>query len=128
MKHWIATIVVAAWWTTSAQAHFVWILPGAGGKAAVVFSDALAPDDAVPVTKISKTELFVRGSDGQKVKVKATEGKQAYAAAVEAKGSQVLAGVTPYGVLQRGKDEPFLLTYHSKAILGWPFDAECCQP
>lgn len=132
MKRWIASLLLLAGLTMPAQAHFVWILPSTNpkelGKAEVVFSDELASDSAVPIKKIAGTELFLRGADGQKTKVKSTEGKASLVVGADIKEPQVLAGLTKYGVLKKAQDEPFLLIYHSKAILGWPFTAECCQP
>lgn len=119
MKRWCGTLLLLSAFALPARAHFVWIVPDRGGKpeAQVVFSDDLQPDAKVPVTKIAKTELFVVTA-GKATPLKATLGKDAYLVSVPGKGGSVVAGVCRYGVTQRGKAEPFLLTYHARALVG----------
>jgi hypothetical protein len=119
MKHWSAAFLVVLGFALPAPAHFVWIVPGAdGGGALVVFSDDQNPDAKVPVSKIAATELFAINADGSVTPLKATEEKNAYGVAAPAKGPAVLGGVCRYGVVKKGKAEPFLLVYCAKALLG----------
>src|SRR5262249_12409683 len=118
MKRWCGACLLLAVTVLPAPAHFVWIVPDQGG-ALVVFSDNLLPDAKVPVTKIAGTELFVIGDDGKATALKATQEKGAYRVAGPAKGrSAVIGGVCRYGVVQKGKAEPFLLVYCAKALVG----------
>src|SRR5262249_48899790 len=107
-----------------ARAHFIWIVPdkGTGPRptAQVVFSDGLAPDSNVPVTKIAQTELFQRGADGKEAPLKWVEGKDAYVVTLPDGQMRMVGGVCTYGVVQRGKDGPFLLRYYAKTVLGNP--------
>ncbi len=123
MKRWCAVLLVLAVCALPAQAHFIWIVPLKGAEAPgalVIFSDDLEPDANVPIKKIEQTEVFLLGSDGKVTPLKkaAVEGKNAYRVTAPGKGPEVIAGVLRYGVIQRGKAEPFRLTYHAKALVG----------
>lgn len=104
--------------SATAGAHFVFIVPESVGKARVVFSDSLQPDENVPITKIGATKLHVRNADGKSSPLAWTKGDHAYSVEVPGTGSRVVYGVTDYGVLQKGKSKPYLLQYHPKAIFG----------
>ncbi len=104
--------------SATAAAHFVFIVPESAGKARVVFSDSLQPDENVPITKISATNLQIRNADGRSSPLAWTKGEHAYSVEVLGTGSRVVYGVTDYGVLQKGKSKPYLLQYHPKAIFG----------
>jgi uncharacterized GH25 family protein len=116
MKRWCGVCLLLAVTALPAPAHFVWIVPDQGG-ALVIFSDNLQPDAKVPVTKIAATEVFALGEDGKATALKAVEGKDAYRVEAPGKGV-VLVGVCRYGVVQKGKAEPFLLVYCAKALVG----------
>jgi hypothetical protein len=107
-----------------AQAHFIWILPGPPGdgkaSARVVFSDSLAPDSNVPVTKIAKTELFQRSVDGKAAPLPWTAGKDAYDVTLPDQQPRLLGGVCRYGVIQKGNAGPYLLHYYAKTVVGEP--------
>src|SRR5207244_2049494 len=101
-----------------ARAHFVWIVPDQAG-ALVIFSDTLQPDAKVPVTKIAATEVFVIGAGGKTAPLKATLRKDAYRVDAPGKGRPaVLGAVCHYGVVQKGKADPFLLVYCARALVG----------
>ena len=104
--------------SATATAHFVFIVPESGGKARVVFSDSLQPDENVPIAKISATKLRLRNADGKSSSLAWTKGDHALKVEVPGTGSRVVYGVTDYGVIQKGKAKPFLLQYHPKAIVG----------
>ncbi|HYT94305.1 MAG TPA: DUF3386 family protein, partial [Gemmataceae bacterium] len=103
-----------------ARAHFVWIVPEKETAALVIFSDSLQPDSDVPIAKIAQTELFARDTDNKTTTLKAMAAKDAYRVVAPAKGASLIGGVCRYGVIQRGKAEPFLLVYHAKTIVGNP--------
>jgi uncharacterized GH25 family protein len=116
MRKAILAAVLGLACATAAAAHFVFVLPDAGGKGAkVVFSDELAPDEAVDVGKIAATELVVRDAMGKGRPVKMVKGDHAYT--VKLDGAAAVEGTTEYGVVAKGKGKPFLLRYHSRAVL-----------
>lgn len=105
-----------------ARAHFIWIVP-AGDQGEIMFSEKLEPDQRV-LKKIAGTQWFVRHPDGKTETVKWVDGR---VPTIKAAGKKphVLTGICDYGVLQRGKDKPFLLQYYAAAPLGiadssWP--------
>jgi uncharacterized GH25 family protein len=117
MKRWLTTLAVIALAAPLARAHFVFIVPdGSGNKAKVIFSDSLEPDSPKLLEKIKQTELTARSAAGKATPVKYTEGKDAFLATAP-EGTVSLAGSCNYGVIQRGKAEPFLLQYFAKWYL-----------
>jgi hypothetical protein len=118
MKRWCGACLLFCVIALPARAHFVWIVPDQSG-ALVIFSDNLQPDAKVPVTKIAATEVFVIGVGGKTQPLKASLGKDAYR--VDAPGKErpaVIGGVCRYGVVQKGKADPFLLVYCARALVG----------
>jgi uncharacterized GH25 family protein len=118
MKRWCCACLLFCVIAPPARAHFVWIVPDQAG-ALLIFSDTLQPDAKVPVTKIAGTELFTFGEGGKIMALKATQEKDAYRVAAPAKRRwAVIGGVCRYGVVQKGKADPFLLVYCAKALVG----------
>jgi uncharacterized GH25 family protein len=106
-----------------ARAHFIWLLPSDPGAKTpavrMIFSEDLQPDKPELLKKIGQTELFVRDGDGKTKTVKAELDKDALKAELPGAEFQEVAGVCKYGVLQRGKAEPFLLHYYAKTFVGY---------
>jgi hypothetical protein len=134
MNRWCSAVVLLFACVVPAQAHFIWIVPemGKANAAIVVFSDDLAPDRSVPISRIEKTRLVTRDAKGALVPLKRTEGKNFYRVELDGKGPFVVAGQCDYGVIQKGKAEPFKLVYHAKALFGYApgegMPPACCQP
>jgi hypothetical protein len=104
---------------SAARGHFPFIVPeGKGETARVVFSDDLEPDTKVNIDKIGGTKLTLRDAGGKESPVEWKKGEGFYAVTVPGAGDRVLYGVTEYGVLQKGEDKPFRLTYYPKAVIG----------
>src|SRR5260370_11207217 len=105
----------------SAPAHFIWLVPQEDkGTALMIFSDTLEPDANVAIKKIAHTKLFARsGVKGEALPVKTDDAKDAYRVTVDrdAEGPVIVGGVCRYGVISKGKGDPFLLMYYPKAIL-----------
>src|SRR5262249_54339691 len=104
-----------------AQAHFIWLLPDEHDQPAarMVFSDELAPDKNVPITKIGRTKLTAVSVDGHAISVKVGEDKHCYQVSIESKdGNVAIGGVCQYGVIAKGKGDPFLLMYYPKTVVG----------
>jgi hypothetical protein len=104
-----------------ANAHFVWILPPEqpGQPVRIVFSDSLQPDKPELLKKISQTKLMTVDDRGAIAALQLTDGKDALQVTLPARfGTGVVLGVCPYGVVQRGQAEPFLLNYYPKSVVG----------
>jgi hypothetical protein len=101
-----------------ARAHFIWVLPADNWTVRVVFSDTPKPDDPALLAKIVHTQLTVRGADGTQTKAELKPAKDALEAAVPGRGLREVAALCQYGVMQRGKSEPFLLNYYAKGFVG----------
>lgn len=115
----LLAVVALALGATAAGGHFVFVIPAAdGAKAQVVFSDELAPDKNVPITKIASTKLHARGADKKATALTLQKGENAYDVKLPGSGTRIVYGMTDYGVLQKGKEKPYLLRYHPKAIVG----------
>jgi uncharacterized GH25 family protein len=117
MKRLLALIVVATV-AIPAHAHFIWLVPQKGGAAQLVFSDELAPDENVPITKIAQTQVFARSAKGD-VAITKKENKDNYALSFELKDDVEIGGVCQYGVLAK-KGDPYLLNYYAKTTIGTP--------
>ena len=108
----------------SAGAHFVFVVPDKDGSSAkVVFSDSLEPDENVPITKISATKLTVRSADGKPEALSWKKGEHSLDLKLPGKGVRVVQGTTTYGIFAREKDNPSLLRYHPRAVVGTPVEA-----
>jgi uncharacterized GH25 family protein len=121
MKRFAITAVSLLVIAGAADCHFVYLVPdNATGTIKAVFSDTLKPDDKVNVEKIERTKLVLVSSAGKESALKWEIDKAGsfYKIAVPGTGPRIVAGVTNYGVLQRGEGKPFLLMYYSKAIIG----------
>ena len=102
-----------------AAAHFVYIVPAADQKSAVVvFSDDLNPDDAVEIEKVAGLKLQVRTLDGKDAPAGSKTDKHSLKLELPASGARIVYGSVDYGVMQRGDAKPFLLVYHPKTLVG----------
>jgi uncharacterized GH25 family protein len=119
MNRWLASAAVLILAATVARAHFLWVVPDKGAATAqVLFSDDLTPDKLELLAKVAHTKWYARDNDGKTTTLKWTEAKDGYSLAAPAKGPTLLGGVCSYGVVQRGKAEPFLLNYYAMALVG----------
>lgn len=117
MNRWCYTLLLLSVLALPVQAHFIWIVPAENHKSAqVVFSDELAPDDNVPVSKIAETKLFARGADNNVQALSWKKAGNAYQITLPP-GAATVGGTCVYGVLAKG-GAPFLLVYHPKSVLG----------
>jgi uncharacterized GH25 family protein len=119
MKRLLALIAVAAL-AIPAHAHFIWLVPQKAGMVQMVFSDELAPDANVPITKIAQTQVFARSAKGD-VAVTKKEANDHYVLTFDASSPVEVAGVCQYGVLAK-KGDPYLLNYYTKASIGTSAD------
>jgi hypothetical protein len=119
MKRIVLALIVLLLAVPTAWAHFIWIVPDKDGKSVqVIFSDSLTPDDPKLLAKIEKFKPFVRHADGEAAALDIDKTKEAFRLTVPGKGPRLVGLTHPYGVIQRGNAEPFLLNYYASAIAG----------
>jgi uncharacterized GH25 family protein len=103
------------------RAHFIWLVPSEPGAkmpaVRVMFSEDLRFFDPDLLKKVARTELFARDADGKTKTIKAAIEKDEFAAQLPDAGLFEVAAVCRYGVIQRGKSEPFLLHYDAKTFI-----------
>src|SRR5262249_30170445 len=120
MKRCLLSLLLLVALVPLAQGHFIWIVPEKDGTTAkVIFSDSLEPDAPALLDKIAKTEVYV-GTGEKMTLAKWTKGKDAYVVTVPGKEKYV-AALCQYGVIEKGKGDPFLLVYGATAALSGPF-------
>lgn len=104
------------------RGHFIWLVPGDSGakkpSARVIFSDGLKHYDPDLLKNIRHIHLFTRGTGAKGTAVKYTEQKEQMIVELPEGRPQEIIGLCRYGVVKRGKDEPFLLNYYAKTFLG----------
>jgi uncharacterized GH25 family protein len=121
MKRLFLTLAAVLLATTAARAHFIFIVPEATtpGKASVVFSDSLAPDEnPALLAKIAQTKLFLRDAAGKTTPLTWEKGEKAYHLTLPSGAACTVGGECLYGVFQRGDNPPMLLKYFPKLIQG----------
>lgn len=122
----LMTIVLAA--ATAAQAHFVFVVPEAGGtKARMMLGEDLNPDEGTAVDLLAGARLSVRGKNGEETPLTMSKGEHAWQIVVPGSGARLLHGVADIGMRKSGGKEHRLI-YYPKAILGDPFEASVIGP
>jgi hypothetical protein len=123
---------LAACWLcpAPARAHFLFIRicpPAEAGRfAEVYFSDQADAGDPHLLDKITQTQLWAQPKPGEFQPLKIHKGSDRLRASLPG-GTAGVIGVCEYGVLQRGKQPPFLLRYYPKAVAGSPDDLKRLQ-
>jgi hypothetical protein len=117
--------LVACWLCpAAARAHFLFIRigpPAEGGRfAEVYFSDHADAGDPHLLDKITQTRLWAQTKPGDFQPLTIHKGTDRLRASLPGAGGVGVVGVCEYGVLQRGKQPPFLLRYYPKAVAGDP--------
>ncbi|MDX2178316.1 MAG: hypothetical protein SFV18_01905 [Bryobacteraceae bacterium] len=115
--------LLAVCFAALANAHFVFVVPQAGGAGAqIVMSDSLTPDLGVDI--IAGTKLHLRAGDGTVTPLAFERPEKTFFwATLPGAGDRVIYGVTDFGISTRG-GKPFVLVYHPKTIVGDAFDAK----
>jgi len=99
-----------------AVAHMVLIVPNADGVgAAVVFSDSLAPDPKVAVTKLHGLTLTARSEAGKETPVALTKAEHQLTAAAGFEGAKLVYGSVVYGFASKA-EVPAIIVYHPKFV------------
>ena len=100
-----------------ANAHFVFVVPQAGGhQAKVILSEDLNPDADVDISIISGVKLVRSDLKGATTQLVVSKGD--HALTVDLPGDGVIYGSVDVDVEQHGKGKPFLLAYYPKTVLG----------
>jgi uncharacterized GH25 family protein len=119
MTRYFVTTIMAIVVATVAQAHFVFIIPTTNGTAAqIIFSDTLDPDESVEIGKIAGLKLTLRDVAGKDLQLTHTIAADSLNVVLPGSSPRMVFGSVEYGVVQRGDTPPFLLLYHTKAVLG----------
>jgi uncharacterized GH25 family protein len=103
-----------------AFAHFVFIVPQAGGHTArVILSEDLDADAEVGLIIAGGPKLSVKTADGVEspLALRKIDGENCEVD-LPGEGTRVAHGDCDLGVMQRGNSKPFLLLYHPKTIVG----------
>lgn len=107
----------------SLSAHFVFVVPQAGGSSAqVIMSEDLKPTAEVDISMIRALRLNLRDAQGQNSPLTITPAEHAYTVALPGSGTRVISGFIDLGVMQHGSKANVLL-YYPKTIVGNAFDA-----
>ena len=125
MLRWFLSIVVLLSATApAAMGHFMFVVPQSdAGKARLVFSETLEPDESVNVKPLAGAVLTVRAvGAAAEERLSLIEAGHGYDLALSGRGTRVVRGSFTYGVQKRGNTPQFLLVYHPKTILGEAFD------
>src|SRR5688572_11257213 len=125
MLRWFLSIVVLISATApAAMGHFMFVVPQSeGGKARLVFSETLEPDESVNVKPLAGAVLTVRSAGATaEERLSLVEAGYGYDVALSGRGTRVVRGSFTYGVQKRGSTPQFLLVYHPKTIVGEAFD------
>ena len=115
MRYLVASLVLAAA-PLAAFAHMVYIVPNADGPGAiVVFSDTLAADPKVAMTKLQGLKLTARFEAGKETPVELTTAEHQLTAAKGFEGAKVVSGSVTYGFSSKA-EVPALIVYHPKFV------------
>jgi uncharacterized GH25 family protein len=118
----IVSVAVGLTCTVPARAHFVWLVPWEvlDKKPAVrlLFSEDLRAFDPDLLKKITQTEVFVRNAAEETKTIEAVLAKDELKATMPSEIVREVGAVCHYGVVQRGRGEPFLLNYYAKTFVG----------
>ncbi|MGE0606888.1 MAG: hypothetical protein AB7O62_07330 [Pirellulales bacterium] len=113
---WLPVLALAAVWTQSASAHFLWLLTtpaGGPNKVQLYFSEAAEPDDPDLLDRVLKAEVWsVGGFRGEPKLLSLSKGEDALEADLPANSSAIVLRHT-YGVMERGGTS-MLLNYYGK--------------
>lgn len=115
----VAYAVLACCFAATSSAHFVFIVPE-DPRPSVVLSETLEPDEQVGDLELPNGEFQAWDGTGELVALTYERvGKGHWRLSTPPNGTRMLIGRVPFGV--RGDQEPALLCYLAKAVIGDPF-------
>jgi uncharacterized GH25 family protein len=114
MTRLILSAATAVLSVAAAHAHMVYVVPADDGRSVtVVFSDSLAPDEKVTMTKVAGLTLVAR-TDGKDAPLECTKGDHSFTAKMT-ESPAMAYGTAVYGLMTKSA-KPTLLVYHPKAV------------
>jgi hypothetical protein len=121
MTRWLLSMVFACAGSVTVAAHFVFVVPEAGGlTATVLLSETLQPDAQVDAGLIAATTLSLRVGDGAEAPLRLTKTGDAFRVSLGSARAGLIHGLADLGVMKTGS-KPHILLYHPKTIVGDPF-------
>jgi N-acetylneuraminic acid mutarotase len=121
-----AAALVAALWACvgaadAARAHFIFIVPDdEGTQARVILSETLEVDENVDPALVDGVKLVTRDGSGAEGALAVVRDGETRLVKLPAKTRGAIHGTLTHGVMKHGP-KPFLVVYHPKACLGYPF-------
>jgi len=104
-----------------ARAHFVFVLPDAEGtQARVILSETLELDENVDPALVDGVKLVTRDGAGAEGALTLVRDGETRLVKLPEKLRGAIHGTLTHGVMKHGP-KPFLVVYHPKACLGYPF-------
>lgn len=104
-----------------AQAHFVFVLPNEEGtQAQVILSETLEVDEDIDPELVDGVQLVTRDGAGAEGALTLARDGETRLVKLPEKARGAIHGTLTHGVMKHGP-KPFLVVYHPKACLGYPF-------
>jgi len=104
-----------------ARAHFVFVLPDEEGtQARVILSETLEVDENVDPELVDGVQLVTRDGAGAEAALAVDRDGETRFVKLAAKMRGAIHGSLTHGIMKHGP-KPFLVVYHPKACLGYPF-------
>lgn len=118
MSRGIATVLLATTFATTAEAHFVFLLPPTEGRTVTaIFADTPKKDEKVEIGKIEFKAVQVLSASGKTTSATVTAEAGGWRVTVPDDTAEVRATVE-YGVVNRGEGHVIRLRHHARLFLG----------
>jgi hypothetical protein len=105
----------------AAFAHFVFVVPGEDGTSArVILSETLEVDEDIDAALVDRVKLVTRDGAGAEGALDLARDGETRLVKLPKKMRGAIHGTLTHGIMKHGPN-PFLVVYHPKACLGYPF-------
>jgi len=106
---------------TNARAHFIFVVPDdEGTQARVILSETLEVDEHVDPALVDGVKLVTRDGAGDEGVLAVVRDGETRLVKLPEKTRGAIHGTLTHGIMKHGP-KPFLVVYHPKACLGYPF-------
>ncbi len=106
---------------SASHAHFIFVVPEKDGTTArVILSETLEVDDGVDAGLVDRVSLVTRDGAGGEGSLELVRDGEARLIRLPKETKGAVHGTLTHGVMKHGP-KPFLVVYHPKACLGYPF-------
>ncbi len=117
----VVALVAVAVFGPAARAHFVFVVPEKSGETArVILSETLEVDEDIDPALVDRVELVTRDGAGEEGALKLAREGETRLVKLPAKMRGAIHGTLTHGIMKHGP-KPFLVVYHPKACIGYPF-------